>query len=295
MRSHGFRRFSGVCLAAALGLLVAGGPAEAQSNRGFDLTLAPDATGEELTSQSDFWALEVTFKPMRMIWVDVTDPKTGRRKRELFWYLCYKAVNRPQTQQRDESDTTPLNDEDPPPSPPLFVPEFILMTEEKTGNKIYRDVVVPEAHAAILKREKRTARDPRFKNSVEVVGPIPAPASPGSEEEEAIFGVAMWRGIDLRTDNFTVFMNGFSNGYKVANGPNGEQLVLRRTIVQDFWRPGDEPKPDEREIRREGDPRWVYRPDDPKSPVGEAVSPVGDDEAADEPAENDLEEDDTEL
>ena len=54
-------------------------------------------------------------------------------------------------------------------------------------------------------------------------------------------------------------MTGFSNGYEVTKGPNGDEIVLRKTLVQEYWRPGDELLQDEREIRSVGEPQWIYR------------------------------------
>ena len=54
-------------------------------------------------------------------------------------------------------------------------------------------------------------------------------------------------------------MSGFSNGYKVSAGPNGEEVVTRRTLMQKFWRPGDRFDQNEEEIRLKGEPQWIYR------------------------------------
>ena len=89
-----------------------------------------------------------------------------------------------------------------------------------------------------------------------------------------IYGVAMWRGINPKTDYFTVFMSGFSNGYRVAKGPNGGQLIERRTIVQEFWRPGDRFDQAEIEMRFKGDPKWVYRADEPKQVAAPEKAPA---------------------
>ena len=52
--------------------------------------------GAEDGHMSDIWVFEVRYKPLRMIRVNVTDPKTGEKSRELIWYLVYRAVLRPQ-------------------------------------------------------------------------------------------------------------------------------------------------------------------------------------------------------
>jgi hypothetical protein len=81
----------------------------------------------------------------------------------------------------------------------------------------------------------------------------------------------MWRNVDPDADFFSVFMQGFSSGYRQTTGPDGKPLIWRKTIMHEYWRPGDEAEQREREIRRldepkpsdqpRHDPRWVYRAD----------------------------------
>lgn len=255
--------------------------------RGYTITGPAEAAGQELSSQSNLWVLEIQMKPIRMLWTEVTEPKTGRKSRELVWYLVYKAINRPLARLEDASDSSPVNDEDPPPGPPMFIPEFTLVTTDGGTQRSYPDELMPEAQAVISNRERQALR-----NAVEVIGPVPAETPPGAEPqpENVIHGVATWRGIDPRTDEFTVYLAGFSNGYRIVSAPDGQPLVLRKTLVQDFWRPGDEFEQTEREIRVRGAARWEYRPDDPGAiasvppeairPAGDQPVPAGVDEAA---------------
>ncbi len=100
----------------------------------------------------------------------------------------------------------------------MFVPVFTLRTDDITDDKpvqaIHQDVILPEAQAAINQREGRN-----YKNSVEIMQPVP-PATPEDQgDENAIYGMAMFRGVDRETDFFTVYMAGFSNGYRYVDGP----------------------------------------------------------------------------
>ena len=190
---------------------------QVRSDRGFSYRANALASGDERNSQEGLWVLEVQYKSLRMIYIDLTDPKTGKQKKELIWYLAYKVLNRPFEGQQDDSDKKPLNQFDKPPNEkPIFVPEFTLMTADNGVQRIYEDEILPEAQAAIIKRERQT-----FRNSVEVVGPIPeiTPFDATKMEENAIYGLAMWRGVNPETDYFTVFLSGFSNGYRYVKGP----------------------------------------------------------------------------
>ena len=85
----------------------------------------------------------------------------------------------------------------------------------------------------------------------------------------------MFRGIDPKTDYFTVYMSGFSNGYKLGPGPNDSQVVKRKTLVQRYWRPGDQFDEEEVEFRVKGDPFWIYRDDAaPYTTEAPAAKPV---------------------
>lgn len=226
-------------------------------SRGFDATAAAVATAEEL-AQQDLWVMQVDFKPMRLVRVETADPKTGETREEFVWYLVYRAVNRPLKTPSQGNPTTPVNNYDAPPGPPLFIPEFSLVTDDNGAQRVHPDVVIPEAAAAIVRREMRGAdRENELKNSVDVVQPVADAA-----DARPIYGVATWRGIDPSTDNFKVYASGFSNGYKESKGPGGTPLILRREIVLDFWRPGDEFDLTEREFQVRSEPRWIYRADE---------------------------------
>ncbi len=190
---------------------------QVRADRGFSYKAEALASGDERNSQEALWALEVQYKSLRMIYIDLTDPKTGKKKKELVWYLVYKALNRPFEGQQDDSDKTPVNQFDKPPNEkPIFVPEFTLLTDDNGVQRIFEDEILLEAQAAIIKRERQSLR-----NSVEAVGPIPEPTpiDAPKAEENAIYGLAMWRGMNPETDYFTIFLSGFSNGYRYVKGP----------------------------------------------------------------------------
>lgn len=231
----------------------------ADLDRGFVRVVSPQATGEELGAQKDVWILETTLKPMRMIWVDITDPKTGQRSKEQIWYVVYKSVNRPLPRKVDTTDTVPVNTQDPAPTQ-IFTPEATLVGIDNSGTKVYSDTILPQAQAVIAKRERLP-----LKNSVEAVAPIPPETAADAKSEDAIYGVFLFRGVDPRADEYTLFLNGFSSAYQVGKDADGRPMTLRRTIAVDYERPGDEINSMETEVRMKGDPKWIYRPDPPKS------------------------------
>ena len=224
----------------------------AQSLRGGEIRFPAFASGEERTSQSDLWVMDVYFKPMRLIPVELTDPKTGEKKLEYVWYIVYRAFNHKLDQKG--IDNSPVNDLDAPVAPQQFIPEFTLVTTDNDRKEVFPDLVIPEALVAINKREKGN-----YKSAVNVVGPIPDATVPGSPDTVAIEGVAMWRGIDPDADRYTVFMTGFSNSIRKVEGPDGTPIIQTKTIMQKYWRRGDRFDQREVEISLEGDTQWIYR------------------------------------
>ncbi len=133
------------------------------------------------------------------------------------------------------------------------MPEFTFVVEGRGAPKVYPDRVLRPAEAAINKRERY-----KYKNSVEIVAPLPKMTPDKSKELHSLDGVATWTGIDPNVVYFSIYMSGFSNGYKVGQGPNGEEIVTRRTLAQKFWRPGDRfDQLAKREIRLQDEPKWM--------------------------------------
>jgi hypothetical protein len=175
------------------------------------------------------WVLDFAYKPLRIITVDING------KRRDVHYLYYQVINR--TGQ-----------------PRMFVPQFSLVTD--TGKR-YEDSVLPQAVKVIQNRE-----DPSIQNlygAVDIMGMVPPSNKQGVED--AVFGVAVWEGIDPRADKLTIFVKGLSDGYREDPAPDGGKPVIRYKALQvDFIRRGDHLSQHEREITL-GEPPydWTYR------------------------------------
>lgn len=237
----------GLALVCAVAL-----PVRAQSQpRHSEVKVEAIATGEEISGQTGLWVMEVYYKPLRMIAVDITNPKTGKTEPQYVWYLPYRAINRPLASAAVEN--LPVNDLDAPVLPPKFIPEFTLVTMGESP-KVYHDQIIPEALAAIRKRERGM-----LESSVSAVTDVPPPQPFNAEAPQEISGVAMFTGIDPTADRYTLFMTGFSNGVNKTTAPDGSTVVQHKTIEMKYWRPGDEFDLREPEIRPDGPPRWIYR------------------------------------
>jgi hypothetical protein len=226
----------------------------------------------------DVWCLEFSFKPLRMIWVDVPQP-TGKMERKLVWYLVYAVRNTGQTlvpeEQADGTYTAAVGEG----GPLQFIPSFVLESQDRdaAGGRLYKaylDRVIPVASAAIHARE---ARGRALLNSAQMADEVLPPGS-----DQRVWGVATWENVDPRIDFFSVYVGGLTNAYrwvdppgeyKAGDAPGAGRRFVRKTLQLNFWRPGDEHFEDENEVRF-GVPRgkadlygvapgvayqWVYR------------------------------------
>jgi hypothetical protein len=173
------------------------------------------------------WVLDFAFKPVRLRTID-TDK--GRRT---IHYLYYRVVNHTG-------------------KPRTFVPQFSLVTD--TGQRL-EDAVIPQAIPIIQAREDASVP---LRGAVDIMGIIPPSAKEGIDD--AIFGVAVWDGVDPKADRFRIYVRGLSDGYQLIQPTDGSKPVVRyKTLQIEFIRRGDERDLNEREIQL-SDPayEWVY-------------------------------------
>ena len=175
------------------------------------------------------WVVDFAYKPLR-----ITTVETSKGRRDVH-YLYYQVVNHTGT-------------------PRMFVPQFTLVTD--TGKR-YEDTVIPQAVKKIQSRE-----DPSIQNlhgAVDIMGLIPPSTKQGIDD--AVFGVAVWEGVDPRADKLTIFIKGLSDGLRADPDPSGGKPVIRHKALQlDFLRRGDHLDQKEREILPAEPPyEWTYR------------------------------------
>ena len=195
-------------------------------------------------------ALELSFKPLRMIYVDIPQP-SGKMQRKLIWYLVYRVRNTGEhLQPVEQADGTYETESFA--EPVRFLPSFALKSHEYS-NKEYLDRVIPVAVAAIQQRE-----DPNrpLLNSAQIAQkPIPVSTD---RVDQSVWGVATWEDVDPRIDFLSIYVQGLSNAYQWVDPPGvykkGDNLgkgrrFTRKTLQLNFWRPGDEFQETEEEIR----------------------------------------------
>jgi hypothetical protein len=216
-----------------------------------------------------------------MIEVDVP-VAGGGTARKLVLYLVYRVTNTGQVLKPIEGPDGVYTTQVGKGGPVRFVPQFVLesrdlLTDGKPVAKEYLDRVIPDAVAAISKRETPGRM---LLNSIEIAEQ-PIPVSDG-RIDKSVWGVATWVDVDPRIDFFTVYVGGLTNAYRWVDNPTAYRpgdtpgrgrRFTRKFLQLNFWRPGDELSPNEREFRH-GVPinksdlygvgdgvayRWIYR------------------------------------
>lgn len=234
----------------------------------------PSAKGgsqaKSVVFERDIWALEFTFKPVRLIEVDVPDDQ-GRMQRKLIWYLIYKVKHTGKQAHRTVSaDGTVAVESIDVAEPVHFIPHFRL--ESWDTGKVYPDRVIPVAVEAIQKREDAGRRivnadkvlsgvPARLRNTIEMMGDL----RPSTEDQDnSVWGVATWEDLDPTTVHFSIYVQGLTNAYRWEDAKSGEppaytyqagqpagtgRKILPKTLRLNFWRPGDQFYEHEAEFR----------------------------------------------
>lgn len=200
------------------------------------------------------WNLEFSFKPLRMVLVDVPRPDV-KMERKRIWYLVYRVrylghdlSPSPQTDKwgHNTFQAQPVSHQGQ-----FFFPQFLLVGHQV--NKTYQDRIIPAARKPIEQRERHGQR---LLNSVEISRTAIPLSTPDAPKE--VWGLATWEDIDPRIDFLSIFVGGLTNAYKPVSLPDGYkqgdppgtgQQLLSKALQLNFWRPGDDRHEHEDEIR----------------------------------------------
>ena len=209
----------------------------------------------------DIWCLEFTFKPLRMIEVDVPQ-RDGQLARKLIWYMVYRVRNTGAAMIAEPGADGRFTTSPGAVEKIRFIPQLVLSVhdgklngadDQKTDSARheYLDRIVPAALDPIGRREMPRGQ---LLNSV----PMAQALLQADPDGRGLWGVAMWEGIDPETDFFSVYVRGLTNAYQWQDGPAGTatdkapgkgRSFARKALQLNFWRPGDEYGEDEREVR----------------------------------------------
>jgi hypothetical protein len=211
------------------------------------------ALARQSISRRMVWCLEFSFKPLRMTYVDLPQPN-GQIASELVWYMVYNVRNTGyhlNPVQKPDQWGNELVELERANSTVRFFPQLTLECFDL--KKAYVDRVLPLAVEKIRLIEKPGAT---LYNSVEISA-LDIPVST-EEDDQSVWGVATWVGVDPRTDFFAVFVQRLTNAYrwqdlegqfKPGDAPGTGRVYEFKTLQLNFWRPGDSLREHQNEIR----------------------------------------------
>lgn len=240
------------------------------SEKGAEDVVHKGATLRELAKDSIFrrsiWNLEYSFKPLRMIDVDLPQPN-GKMQRKKLWYSVYKVKNNGYhlglklEEDAWKHKTVAIDKIN---QNIYFFPHFVLRAmvrkpgttgggAENYMDKEYLDRVIPAAMKPIAERERIGVK---LYDSVSI-SKVPIPVS-DSKNDRSVWGVAIWEDVDPHVDFCSIFIQGLTNayefvdppgGYKAGDPPGTGRTFTTKTLQINFWRPGDAVLGHEAEIR----------------------------------------------
>ena len=194
------------------------------------------------------WGLEFTFKPFRMIEVDLPQA-SGKMQRKTLWYMVYR-VRYLGEEVHFEKQREALSDGDryvrfhntkKDAEFRYFMPYFTLRSH--TFAKEYLDRIIPAATDDIAAVEKVGVP---ILNSIEMANT--KLIREDAETGKGVWGVVVWEDVDPRTNFFSLYIQGLTNAYHYNDTASelsksdpiavGRELEVK-TLQLNFYRPGD--------------------------------------------------------
>ena len=215
---------------------------------------------KDVPFRHEVWMLEIKYKPIRMIWADIPGPNARMQQKQI-WYIVYQVTNSGKVFRSVEQDNKlyKLVAED---KPVRFAPVFTLevhnaLRKELEGStKAYVEQYIPIVLPAIRAREDKNRE---FLTSERM--PIKEIGV-----GETVWGIATWQDVDPKSVWFSVYVEGLTNAYKFSDDPAKYAAFKKlppadrasaapfreihtKVLKINFWRPGDEYRVKETQVR----------------------------------------------
>jgi hypothetical protein len=208
------------------------------------------------------WTLHFRYKPPRIVTLDGFN-KDGKPAKQLVWYMWYQVYNLPPEGRAAE--------------PVTFLPEFELVTKDL--NTTHLDEPQPLIFEQIRALEDTTVGK-EYPNGILnlqttiSISKRPIPPSKPDAIPRLVSGLAIWTDmtdVAPKTNKFSVYISGLSNGLATEELRTGEKLIKRKTLQINFIRPTDDNKPVITDIRPDDTngpaEQWIYRTTSVAKPI----------------------------
>ena len=193
----------------------------------------------------DVWEYEFAFTGLRQKAISLQYPD-GTIQRKNIWYLVWrcrdfgKSLSYEQEEERFEHTKHVLKEDEPLTEPKKFVPSFTLEGYVKPDfNSQYTAVRYRDINSASLAKFIQSIEDPHQKLLTKYEMSEAEIPLAQSENDEGVWGVAIWEDVDPRIDYVSVYVNGMTNAYRIVND-NGNISFKYKTLQLNFWRAGDD-------------------------------------------------------
>lgn len=193
------------------------------------------------------WTLHFRYKPPRIEELDGFG-KDGKPEKKIVWYMWYQVYNLP-----PEGRT---------PEPVTFLPEFELVTKDL--NTTHLDE--PQPHIVEQLRKIEDSQGVLNLQTTISISKRPIPPSKPDAIPRLVSGLAIWTDMAEKapkTNKFSVYITGLSNGLATEELRTGEKIIKRKTLQINFIRPTDDNRPKSTDIRPDDAngpaEQWIYR------------------------------------
>jgi hypothetical protein len=208
------------------------------------------------------WTLHFRYKPPRIVTLDGFS-KDGKPNKQVVWYMWYQVYNLP-PERPDNVAPAPGDDKKRLGQPVTFLPEFELVTKDLLTSHLDE----PQPHIlSQLEKIENPQNHPnlRLLSSIEI-SKRPIPVTGPDSIPRVVTGVAVWTDMAdkaPKTNKFSVYVVGLSNGQATEELRTGEKVIKRKTLQLNFIRPTDDLRPQITDIRPDDAnapaEQWIYR------------------------------------
>ena len=173
----------------------------------------------------DTWTLNFRYKPPQIVTVNALD-STGKPVKKVVWYMWYQVYN--------------LSGE-----PQTFLPEFELVTKDLNTAHLDETAAVRSSSRWTRSRTRPGTNGLRLHTTIGI-SKRPIPPTQAGLDPDSCHRAAVWTDMAQKapkTNKFSVYVTGLSNGLAVEETTTGEKLIKRKTLQINFLRPTDDNNP----------------------------------------------------